>query len=882
MRYVNEQVVMRIVLLPIPFHHNLARCSVPALLVLTYGCSDDGVAPVPQPIEAGVHASVDAGPDAASSASPTDVTSSSRGQSSSMSVETSATFSNEAGASQSTETDSSSLVEAGTGTTDPTSDIATESATGETSTASPSSSVHDTSETGTSLPPIDWSEPPLGVTCADPSNCVDKARGLDLDYFDSCAIKADGTVWCWGSFNGWEDGDDHPTPELVTGLTGVVSLSSHATTRCALKADGTVWCWGESISPVFGPDVEVTEADYYGYYYTLYSAPEPVQKPELDHVKSVVIGWGHMCALEDDGSVWCWGDGTYGQLGDGTTDVRDTPVRVEGLPQVRHIAATDNTTCVVTVAGDVFCWGTNVSGELGDGSAPAGPPYYEFTSSDVPLQVAGLQDVVALEAGSFNFCAITAEQEVKCWGGLSGSSLNEVDTSSPVAIDFWAGAKDVAPGYSHACAVLSDGRISCIGDYRFGETGAVTRDATTPVFVEGIDDAVMVSVGDYLSCAVRASGEVLCWGDDSSGQLGDGTVGLAESAVPLAVASDDAFSAVAAADSVCGLQTNGELSCWGSNFNGELGVDPSILVASATPVDGPDLPGIVTLSGGEGHFCALLDDASVSCWGDNTFGQLGDPLITDLSSAMPIQVAELSGVTALDSSFNFSCALLDGGTVSCWGDNSYGQLGLDPEEVPFSAVATPVPDVTDAIDVAAGPYHVCARRSDASVMCWGGNYFSQFGPNTSDPALPMIVPAFEGAKAIGTETGVTCLVNSDDTVSCTKWAPTATDAGVENDPVLVEGLSNVASITPRCGLRHDGSIACWAEDWVEPPADGGALPLTEFLELGPASQLSGRGTKCAVLSGDSSIVCWGSNWNGNLGTGATRWRSNPEPVAWPN
>lgn len=784
------------------------------------------------------------------------------------------------------ETSSSDPVEAGTGVTDPTSGTDTASSSGETSTEFQSSIVEDTSETGTSLPPIDWSVPPLGVTCADPSNCVNKAGALDLDSLDTCAIKADGIVWCWGAplQVDWTVGPEPgPVPHAIDGLTDAVSLGSHYSVRCAVKADGTLWCWGNSFAPVFGPDAEETSFDYYGYSYTQYSAPEPVLKPELSHVKSVVVGYGHMCALDEEGSVWCWGDGSYyGQLGDGTADIRATPMRVEGLPQIRHLAGTQNTTCAASVAGEVYCWGPSTSGELGDGSELPEPPYYELTYSAVPIKVAGVQDVVTLKSGYFNFCAITAAQQVACWGGLAGSSLNEVDTSSPVVIDFWAGAKDVSASDYHACAVLSDGRISCVGDYRFGQTGAVTRDPTTPVFVESIDDAVMVSVGDEVSCAVVASGEVLCWGDDAYGQLGDGTVGLVESSEPLAVASDDAFSAVAVGDSVCGLKTNGELSCWGANFNGELGVDPLLLAASATPVDGPTLPGITSVSGGDGHFCALLEDASVSCWGDNTLGQLGDPLVTELWSSTPIQVADLSGVTAIDSSYNFGCALLDGGTVSCWGDNSAGQLGLDPVEVPFSAAATSVPDVTDAIEIVAGPYHVCARRSDASVMCWGGNYFSQFGPNTVDPALPMIVPAFEGAKAIGAETGVTCLINSDDTVSCTQWAPTATDAGVENDPILVEGLSNVASISPRCALRNDGSIACWAEDWVEPPADGGALPLTEFPELGPASQLSGRGTKCAVLSGDSSIVCWGSNWNGNLGTGATRWRSNPEPVAWPN
>lgn len=714
--------------------------------------------------------------------------------------------------------------------------------------------------------------------------------GLNVGPNDACAIKPDGTVWCWGTPLGeWEGGS--PVPQAVSGLTDVAVMDSNWQVRCAAKTDGTVWCWGVSVSPLFGPDVEVSYEDYYGYPYALYSAPEPVQNPELDHIKSVAMGYSHVCALKDDGSVWCWGDNPAGQLGSGTTESSATPVRVEGLPQARHLTATGNGTCIATVAGKVYCWGANMAGELGDGSEIPEYPEYPFPYSAQPKQVAGLENIVALTSSDYAVCATTVDGQVACWGALTGYSLNVADTATPVVIDFWAGAKNVSLGLEHACAVLADGRISCLGDYRFGETGAVPTDAATPVFVEGIDDAVMVRLGVYSSCAVDVSGVVSCWGDDSEGQLGDGTLGLGQSPVPMPIVSDDAFSAVVAGESSCGLKTNGEVSCWGGNFNGELGIDPTLQLASAVPVDFPNLGGVTSVSGGEGHFCALLDDASVSCWGDNSLGQLGDPLVTDLRSITPVQVADLTGVAQLKSSFRFSCALLDGGTVSCWGDNSAGQLGLDPVEVPFTATPTPVPDVTDAIDLVLGGYHACVRRSDASVMCWGGNYFGQFGPNTSDPALPMIVPAFEGAKALSAGTGSTCLLDVDDTVSCTSRSTTGADtdadagadAGTPSNLVPVAGLSDVASISSSCALRQDGSIACWELGFGgTPSADGGASALTEFPELGAASQLSSDYTSCAVLSADSSIVCWGDNWNGELGRGETRWRSNPEPVAWPN
>lgn len=857
--------------------YNVRVRSIPALLAfLVYGCSDDGsTSPAPVVTDAGSDAAVTSDESSSNTSAATssvvDETTTHPEPETSSSVSISeSTVDTGAEAGTSSDVDSGTTSESNTGVT------------------------LDTPDADAGPSPIDWTEAPLGVTCLDEDNCVRGAHSLHTGAVATCAIKADGSLWCWGASSDMVEPEISPTPRTHGGLTDVAFVSVGSSNACAVREAGDVWCWGMSDVPMFGPDAEVV--DYYGYAY--YQASLPVHIPELTDVKAAGAGYSHVCAIKDDGSVWCWGSNALGQLGVEGLESSLTPVQVAGLPPARKIVIDGQSTCVVTVDGDVYCWGASSSGQLADGSEL---PEYAYGHpemfSAVPLKVNGLGSVVDLASNGSAICSLDGEGEVVCWGDLGSVGLGEAPTSTPIAIPAWQGVKKIAIGYWHACAVVADGRVSCVGDGSSGQLGAVSLVPTTPVFASGIDDAVTIAAGMLHTCAVHASGEISCWGDDSYGQLGDGTPGLTGSDDPLPVLSEDAFASVVAGDSACGVKQNGEVACWGLNRNGELGVDPVLATVLPTPRDFPNLDDVTAVSGGYGHFCALHEDASVSCWGDNTYGQLGDATITDAFSATPSAVEELSGVVAIEASYGFSCALLDGGTVSCWGTNASGQLGRDANEVGFDAVPTPVPNVADAVELSLGMFHACARKNDGNVMCWGGNYFRQFGPGTEDPSPPVEVAALAGADAVAAGLGYVCRLNSDGTVACsgtTFLTEDEGDAGVGDGGVVVdnslttpiEGLSNVASVSPNCALRNDGSIACWSDRYPQqaiPLADGGTTLIAEFTELGAASQLSmsrTSGNSCAVLAADSSLVCWGHNDFGQLGTGEMGWRSEPELVVW--
>lgn len=835
---------------------HVARSFPTVLVALAAGCSDDGATQVV--------VVADAGADGGEEAGVTDVSSTS-GETATVTSEST---------SQSMDTQSSSA----SGTVSDAPDAEPPANTGTPDggdTVDGSTGDQDTRETSTTDAEavIDWTDPPTGIECADSERCVNEINSVVALGYGTCAVKSDGVVWCWGSPLAG-DLSKNPTPQAIEGLTDVASMSGCWATACALKEEGSVWCWGVSTAPIFGPDSVLVESDSYD----SHVAASPLQVPGLEDIKAVGTGADHACAIKADGSVWCWGSNADGQLGRTDVEVSVSPVHVEGLPRVRSIVAGAYHTCAISLDGDVYCWGLNHRGQLGDGSVlTLGDERSPLSAT--PQRAVGVDGAVKLASGLYSTCAIEESGETKCWGNLYWTDLDTETASTPAAVAGFANATDIAVGYTHACAVFGDGHVSCVGSNQSGALGVEGENELGPVVVASVTNAKLVAVNGKHSCAVDGSGQLSCWGDDYFGQLGDGSLPVEYSAAPLAIASDAAFKDVAVGQTTCGVKTNGQVACWGDNGRGQLGIETSDLPHSYAPLDNPYLSSVVALSNGDGTLCALLEDATVSCWGDNGYGQLGDPTFLEPWSTTPIAVQGLSGVLDVQTAGGYACALLDGGTVHCWGNNDVGQLGQELETA-FSFEPMPVPNVTGAVELAVGAGYACARLADQSVTCWGRNVFGLLGDD--NPTPPNVVPDFAGATALETTGWTVCLLNPDATVSCTSEWFASQDAGIDNSLAVVEGLSNVASLSGNCVLRNEGSVACWEMD--APQADGGIpTTVTDYPELGATTALDADqayGVACAVLAQDSSIMCWGNNYNGELGLGEGPSRPSAQPVAW--
>ncbi len=326
----------------------------------------------------------------------------------------------------------------------------------------------------------------------------------------TCAILADGTVWCWGYDGDGELGDglatDSPAPKQVMGLpkpaTAVVAGNQDA---CAILSDTTLWCWGSNT---------------YGELGTGDTNPHtgPQQVTGLSNVSKVACGDLHACAVTAAGALYCWGNGGAGALGVGNYNDTGTPTLVS-LSSVTDVTAGDYFTCAVA-AGKIYCWGLDNQGQLGNGSTTGNiTPGASVFSGTAVVTLAQSDTTCALNAGG-----------VYCWGVNSTGQFGNGTTSatptlSPPSSPALTGVTQLSVGSATAAAITSSGLYA----WGYNGSGAVgdgtnVTPRTSPVKI-GLAGAVQVSCGTVHTCALTSSHQLYCWGDDVDGCLGNGTSG---------------------------------------------------------------------------------------------------------------------------------------------------------------------------------------------------------------------------------------------------------------------------------------------------------------------------------------------------------------------
>ena len=337
--------------------------------------------------------------------------------------------------------------------------------------------------------------------------------------YHTCALASNGTVRCWGDNTTGQLGvgtsAQRLAPVQVAGLgSDIQADAAKGAFSCALTPAGGVKCWGDNSHGELGDG-------------TLMQRRTPVAVAGLGSgVRSIATGDLHTCAVTTAGAVLCWGSNIYGQLGDGTTTQRQTPVPVAGLGSgVRSIAAGGNHTCAVTTAGAVFCWGDNISGQVGDGTT---------LKRTTPVVVSGQgSGVQSIALGFYHSCALSTGGAVSCWGYNAVGAIGDGSTGddnhnrlTPVPVTgLGSGVREIAAGYEHTCAVTTAGAVQCWGWNPHGQLGDnSTTTRLTPVPVAGLSSGVQdLAGGVFHTCAMVAGNAVFCWGSNAVMQLGDGT-----------------------------------------------------------------------------------------------------------------------------------------------------------------------------------------------------------------------------------------------------------------------------------------------------------------------------------------------------------------------
>jgi alpha-tubulin suppressor-like RCC1 family protein len=372
---------------------------------------------------------------------------------------------------------------------------------------------------------------------------------LALGGSHACAI-VDGKVYCWGDNAKQQLGSldsnlaASNVPVEVSGISTAVAVTAGFAHSCALLANGDVWCWGSNESKEVGRASGVSGT--------------PAKMTGLSGVTAISAGNATTCALVGAaGEVKCWGaNGSIGSMlgrttSGGTNDADPVPGTVTGLSSgVRAVSVGGGSACVLMTDKTLKCWGSNWEGRLGNGDTQP------TTDTSGPVSVVGLTDVAAVSVGSAHACAVVSSGKTYCWGqwesGQLGIDRGINDYAEIVArgggktplevlnargsTDLLLDAKTISAGQSFACAARSAGAVSCWGLNSAGElgTGGKSSYILAPVTIASLTDVVYVAASNSFACALMTDKSVKCWGaggfTSNSGQLGNGT--NSESLVP--------------------------------------------------------------------------------------------------------------------------------------------------------------------------------------------------------------------------------------------------------------------------------------------------------------------------------------------------------------
>jgi prepilin-type N-terminal cleavage/methylation domain-containing protein len=420
----------------------------------------------------------------------------------------------------------------------------------------------------------------------------------------------------------------------------VRAVHSNDYTICALSMGGAANCWGRGDYGQLGTGVTGDSA-----------VPTQVSTSGVlagKTLKQFMVGSYHVCAIASDDNAYCWGRSNYGQLGNNSTSNSSVPVAVTTTgvlsgKTIKKIYAQSNSTCVIASDDRVYCWGQGSLGRLGYGSSLDSSVPVAVTTTGV-LSGKTITDVL-MSGGAV--CALATDGRVYCWGygtvGLLGNGIM-ADSSTPVAVTtsgVLSGKtikKLITVGSSAICALSTDGGVYCWGSGGFSQLGnGSTSNSSVPVAVttsgvlsgKTIRD-IEAGEGSHV-CVIASDGNAYCWGYGTSGNLGNGA--SSSSSVPVAVTTSGVLSgktikklAVGTA-SVCALASDDNVYCWGLGSSGRLGngsTSSSSVPVAVTTSGALSGKTITDLLKGDDHYCAVASDNKMYCWGYGGYGQLGN------------------------------------------------------------------------------------------------------------------------------------------------------------------------------------------------------------------------------------------------------------------
>jgi alpha-tubulin suppressor-like RCC1 family protein len=686
----------------------------------------------------------------------------------------------------------------------------------------------------------------------------------------TCALDDGGVAYCWG---------DNSAGQLGTGTTAsaqspisvvrsgalqgktLTSISVGATYTCATDSVGAAYCWGQNDVGQLGNGSTTNSL-----------SPVAVQVTGALASKSLIsisAGSNSTCAIDSEGLAYCWGmTGAYPSLSEQNNSPKAvTTTGVLKGKVIKQISIGLYTTCAVDTQGSAYCWGSNTNGSLGNSTT---------TDSATPVAVTTAQKFATISVGNNFACGVTTTSTVSCWGQNSNGQLGTNNTTqylvptNAYSSSSLAGktVNSVSAGFTSTCVVDTAGGAYCSGANTAGKLGNNSTAASlqlTTVVAPSVELAFkQLSTQRDLSCGIAENDRLYCWGDNSRYGLGTGSSAPASTGIPTLVNSGGLINktvrTVNVSDnmSVCAVDTNGATYCWGNNAGSSLGVagGGTSNVTSPTLITGEVVgKDIIDVVQGVRFGCALSSAGKVYCWG-NSFAGNGNAT----TSANPSYSSVLKGGSMASSTVmkitngynqNYPCAVDNTGKVFCWGYKS-GRYDING-----STTSSEYDSPTQIMPAgaAAGKIVTSLSRGNTTRICFtaaDGTYAQPVNEKvycvavlpgdgntstaiTTSPVAVAGLPSGQTITNLQVGGGNSCALMSNKTVYC--WG---TGSDYQNGdgttanratavlaaavaPGSVESLSKVTAAS-YCATLDSGQFQCWGGFVYGANANGSASP----------------------------------------------------------
>ena len=671
----------------------------------------------------------------------------------------------------------------------------------------------------------------------------------------ACAIRESGELYCWGNNDHGQIGDlttdPRPTPvhigpgiqwaavtaggdECTTGC--VDPRSSHT---CAIVRDGSLYCWGSNAGGELGNGTT-----------TAFSAPWRVGM-DFDWV-AVDAGFGATCGIKRNGTLWCWG--AFGHDRNTFGDVQGLgpsyPIQVGSandwvaidLGHNREATANGSMGCGVRSSGELHCWN----------ESPFETPPSPFRSPD---RAGSESDWESVCVSGGDFSGNTRDQRV-CGTRRGGSFYCTVTTNLDDAQRIGDNLDWRAPnaGSMHGCALHRD-LVWCWGSNEFGARGV--ESSTDLVNAVPMQDWRLIAAGNGFACGEQTDASVYCWGRNLSGELGAGIT--ADKLVPTLVDTNRWRKVAGGTSSTLALRDDGSLWGWG------LGRSRPRLTAL-----GP----WASVGVAYFHACAIRSSGELDCW------FIDDPSVQrDLA-----QVGARRDWQSVSVDRGGACAIRAGGALYCFGDSTFYPAGDQAGRTLGSAEEPARLGTDNWAKVEVADEQACAIRADGRLHCWG--LIGKQGEANLVSSTPIQIGSYVSWRDIAVGASTACGIRGSDLVcfALRLDAPVDPMRTLDLPMRVVRDGTDPTWVTARYGrvcMSEPSGVSCFA--YGDEPRPAGFGDESSPLELDETRRWLGVGFGTAhscALDNLSSLYCWGSNSNGQIGDGSA-WTHEPKRVAIP-